>query len=215
MTQPDPSALSGAPDPNAPSGTTVGDGTTATPPETGTPSGTTTEPVAPATVSRDDFDRTVNQLRAADQKRAAAEAALQQLRDKDLPEMDKLRRDAEQFKAENDRLKKQMQGLAVETAFLRDNTVKWKDGSAALKLADMSKITVEEDGTVTGIKIAMEALAKQYPWMVDDGKPEPGATPPAGAPPMNGGTTSNKPDTKGLAQRIPAFASRRRPTRST
>lgn len=214
MTQPDPSALSGAPDTGVPSGAGVGDGVV-TPPEAGAQSGAETPAVVAETVSKADFERVVTQLRAADQKRTKAETDLAQLRDKDLPEMDKLRRDAEAFKQEVDRLKETVRSNAVQMAFLKENSIKWRDASAALKLADMSEVVINDDGTVTGLKNAMEKLAKAMPFLVDDSTPAPNdnIANAGGVPPMNGRSGSQKPDTAGLASRIPALTSRRRPQR--
>lgn len=219
MTQPQPGAPSGTPDPSAQGGAPVGDGTAtpATPPE-GAPSGTTPPaPVTPpATVSQEEFDRIRTQLQAADRKREQAQQELQAIRDKDLPEIERLKRDNAAATEQVNRLTGQLKDQAVELAFLRDNKVKWKDSAAALKLLDRSQIQVGDDGSVEGVKLAAEKLAKQYPFMVDDAKPEgtpAGGTPPAGgAPPMNGKSGTENTGTKGLVNRLPALASRRRPT---
>lgn len=215
MTQPQPGAPSGTPDPSVQSGAPVGDGTAVpvTPPE-GSPSATPAAP-PPAVVSQEEYDALKNRLQAADRNRQAAQNELAQIRDKDMPELARLQRDHAAITEQNQRLTSQLQEQAVELAFLRDNKVKWKDGAAALKLLDRSNIQVGEDGTVDGVKLASEKLAKQYPWMVDDAKPEGGTpTPPpaAGTPPMNGPGSTNKPDTAGMTRRLPALASRRRPT---
>lgn len=221
MTQPDPSAQSGVPDPNAgqSAGTTGVDGssTTTTQPE-GAPSGTTTTAeTTPATVSQADFDRVVTQLRAADQNRSKAEQALQQLRDKDIPEMDRLKRDNQALTEQIDRLKDNDKKNAVKLAFFAENSVKWHDAAAALQLADMSNVVINDDGTVTGLKKALEDLAKAKPYLVDKGTQEQpdntGNAGTAGAPPMNGRPGTTKPDTNALVSRIPALGSRRRPTR--
>lgn len=228
MTQPDPSAQSGAPDQTgAQSGAAGGDGTTSTT-DAGAQSGTTTTTTTDSgTVSRDEFERVIGQFRtqiqAADKKRNDAETQLQAIKDKDLPEMERLKRDAEAHKAEAERLREQAKQNAVQLAFLKENTVKWVDAGAALKLVDMTDVVVNDDGTVTGLKVAMEKLAKAMPFLVDKGtaapdgnaanasNANPGA---AGAPPMNGRTGSNQTDTNALANRIPALASRPRPRRS-
>lgn len=215
MTQPDPSAQSGAPSQPGPSAGTAGDGTVATPPEGGQSATTPPEPTPPATVSAAEFERLRVQLSAADKKREEAQRELQAIRDKDLPEIERLKRDNAAAQEAQARLTAQLKDQAVELAFLRDNKVRWKDSAAALKLLDRSAIQISEDGTVDGVKLASEKLAKQYPWMVDDATPDGAApaTPPAGgAPPMNGNTSTDKNATKGLVSRLPALASRRRPS---
>lgn len=216
MTQPEPGAPSGTPDPNAQSGGTVGDGTGNTMPE-GSQSAATPPAATPeATVSQAEYDALKNRLQAADRNRQQAQNELAQLRDKDMPELARLQRDAAALTEQNQRLTAQLKEQAVELAFLRDNKVRWKDSAAALKLLDRSQLQVGEDGaTVDGIKLAAEKLAKQYPWMVDDAKPDGApaapATPPASAPPMNGNPSSSAPNSNGMVKRLPALSSRRRP----
>lgn len=217
MTQPEAGAPSGTPDLSGQSAGAVAEGTqTGTPatPPAAAPSGEPATPNPAETVSKADFERVVNQLRAADQKRTAAEKQLQEIHDKDLPEIERLKRDTAALTETNQRLVGQLKEQAVELAFLRDNKVRWKDSAAALKLLDRSQLQVGDDGTVEGVKLASEKLAKQYPFMVDDAKPEGGTpTPPpaAGTPPMNGSGTPQQPNSAGMVKRLPALASRRRP----
>lgn len=220
MTQPEPGAPSGTAAPTGPSAGTAGDGTV-TPPE-GAPSGTATPPPAtpPALVPQEEFDRLRTQLQAADRKRQEAQDALKAIQDKDLPEIDRLQRDAAALTETNARLTAQLRDQAVELAFLRDNKVRWKDSAAALKLLDRTQVQISDDGTVEGVKLASEKLAKQYPWMVDDATPgtEGGtaaaATPPpaGGAPPMNGRSGGDTGGNKNMVHRLPALGTRRRPT---
>src|SRR5688572_17082528 len=167
----------------------AGDGDAATPPEGGQSATPPAEPTPPATVSAAEFERLRVQLSAADKKREEAQRELQAIRDKDLPEIERLKRDTATLQETNQRLTNQLKDQAVELAFLRDNKVRWKDSAASLKLLDRSQVQITDDGSVEGVKLAAEKLAKQYPWMVDDAQPDgaPAATPPAGgAPPMNG-----------------------------
>lgn len=215
MTQPEPGAPSGATDPTGQSAGTVVEG--AVTPPVGAPSGAVTppEPAPTATVSAEDFKRLQVQLSQADKKREEAQQALQAIRDKDLPEIEKLKRDTATLTETNTRLTTQLREQAIELAFLRDNTIRWKDSAAALKLLDRSALQISDDGNVEGVKLASEKMAKAYAWMVDDGAPaEPvtPVTPPGGAPPMNGNPAPNKSGTKGMVNRLPALASRRRPT---
>lgn len=213
MTQPDPSAQSGAPDLAGQSAGTVGDGTAVSP--EGGQSATVTPPEPTATVSADEFKRLQTQLQAADKKRDQAERELQAIRDKDLPEIERLKRDAEALVDTNARLTTKLKDQAVELAFLRDNKVRWKDSAAALKLLDRSAIVIDDDGNVEGVKLASEKLAKQYPWMVDDAAPAAGAggapAAPASAPPMNGKPNPDNGSSGALLKRLPALGSRRRP----
>jgi hypothetical protein len=153
----------------------------------------------------------VAQLAAADKKRAEAEAAHAQLRDKDMPQLQKLERDLAEATKVREELTNVNQALRVENAFLSANEHQWHDPGAALKLLDRSKITVDADGNVAGMKDALKALATANPWLV---KPAPaegqgqGTTPPPGTSPANGGIAppqGTTPDKAALAAKYPAL----------
>lgn len=168
------------------------------------------------TVSKADFDKLVNQLRAADQNRSRVEQELKQLRDKDLPEADKLKRDFEEVSTRATKLEADLQKVRVENAFLKANKYKWQDPEVALAVADMSAVTIDDKGNVTGLEAALDRLAKAKPWMLVQGEAgeseEKGSKPPAGAPAMNGAGGSTGPDKTKLVGRLPAMRTRRRPS---
>lgn len=174
----------------------------------GTP---TTTPEPEATVARKDFDAVRTQLQAADQKRQAAENELKQLRDKDLPEMDKLRRDNQELAAKAEAAAKALETTRIENAFLThaDDKTKWRNPATALKLLDRSKITIDSDGNVVGMKDAIEALAKSDPYLLEDKTPaEPQEPPVGGTLPGNNGGSGTKPDKNKMAARFPAMRTR-------
>jgi hypothetical protein len=168
MTQPE-GAQSGAANPDS-GGDVQGTGsTTGTGVETGgqgAPETTQQEP----TVSRTDYDAMMNRLRAADKRASENEAALKQLRDKDLPEAEKLKRDYEEAVKQAAAQEQVIRSMRIDNAFLTDNTYKWRDPGAAKKLLDMSDVTVDSDGNVLGLKEALKKLATAYPWMLQDTK---------------------------------------------
>lgn len=201
-------AQSGAAGPQSGAGEATGTGTN---PETdaGAQSGAPeTQPSAPTdSVSRADFDALQNRMRAADQRAGKAEQELKQLRDKDLPEMDRLRRDYEESQAQVTKLSEKNTQLALENAFLKDNTYTWHNPERALKLVDLSQVTIEEDGSVSGLKDALKALATSDDYLIKkEVKPE--AKPPVATSPGNNGGSSTKPNSKGMAARIPALQTR-------
>jgi hypothetical protein len=100
--------------------------------------------------------------------------------------------------------------LAINNAFLANNTVTWHDSAAALKLVDLSAVEVK-DGEVTNpdvLAAAIKKLSDDNPWMVaTDETPEPKkkAPPKSGDAPQGGNPDPNKPDISKLAVKYPAL----------
>lgn len=219
MTTPVEGAQSGTTDAQSGSGAGQGTGTTdetqnqggATgSTDAGAQSGTTaTQPEA--RYSEAELEAVRTRMRAADQRAAALEAERNQLRDKDLPALEKLQRDYADATKERDALRVKTREQALENAFLKDNKYKWKNPAAALKLADLTKVDVQDDGTVTGLTAALDALAKSDSYLIDVTKDETtneqtGST---GAPGTNGTRGQQTgPNLKAMAARIPALRSR-------
>lgn len=210
MTQPGLGAQSGATD--AQSGVADGQGTgttTAPPAEIGQSAGQTAPPVDPSLDWQAQLTKQQERARAADQRAAAAETALAQLRDKDLPEHEKLKRDYTETLAALEAAREQNRTLAVGNAFSQDNTYDWHNPSAALGMIDRTKVEVAADGTVTGMKLAIKALAEANPWMLrpkSDGSP---AAPAVGVPPINGtGAGKTGTNTSEQAKRFPGLRTR-------
>lgn len=197
-------------DPGAQSGTTGGgsEGSdTDSSPTGGEGQETSTES---KTVSWSEFEALRNRMRGADQAKAKAEAELRQLRDKDMPELQKLTRDLDEAKKRAEKAEADLAATRVETEFLKYNKTKWKNPATALKLLDRSAIEVGEDGKVTGMEAAITALAKSDPYLVEDSSGEDaGSGPnPSGATGGRGVTGKPKDGLNGLASRVPALRNR-------
>jgi len=168
MTSPDPNASGdGQGQQSAPAageGGQTGDSAQGGATGTGSDSGSTS---TTETVSKADFEALRARMQAADQRASKAEGDLKQLRDKDLPELDKAKRDLVELGANNEKLKDDNQKLRVENSFLTDNTFKWRNPASALKLLDRSKLTVDSDGNVLGMKDALAALAKSDAYLLE------------------------------------------------
>lgn len=119
-------------------------------------------------VSRADFEALRARMKGADQAKAKAEAELRQLRDKDLPEIDKLNRSLAETTERAEKAEAELGRLRVETEFLKYSKTKWKNPATALKLLDLASIEVGEDGKVSGMEAAITALAKSDPYLVAD-----------------------------------------------
>lgn len=194
---------------------TTGDGT-----QSGAGTGTgTTEPAAGQSATRTYTEEEVTALRermrAADQRAAANEAQLKQLRDKDLPAVEKMAKDLAEAQAAAAETAAALNAMRIENAFLTDNTHKWRNPASAMKLLDRSKITVDADGTVSGMKDALAALAKSDEYLLEpapagegDGAGKGTPTPPLGTPPANGGTGTGANTASAMQKRFPALRSR-------
>jgi hypothetical protein len=160
------------------------------------------------TVSKSELIKQQERTRAADERAAKVEKELKQLRDKDLPEQEKLARDYEEATKQVDALRATNGELSLKVAFLEDNAYKWKNPKAAMKLVDLSQVKIEEDGSVSGLKDALKALATSDPYLLEPKTEKEPDKPGSTAPGNNGATGGTKPNVKTMAARIPAMGTR-------
>jgi hypothetical protein len=171
-----------------------------------------TQSAAEETVAKADHEAAVARMKAADQRAAKFEAELKAIRDKDLPAQEKLARDHEELKVAQEKLASTNNVLALENAFLKVSTFKWKDPEAALKLADLSGVEIGADGKVSGLEAALKKLAADKKYLLedkkddeeDDEKERPGA----GAPPMGARKAADGPDKGKLKKTYSALRNR-------
>lgn len=162
------------------------------------------------TVAKSEHDAVVARMKAADQRAAKFEADLKAIQDKDLPAQEKLKRDHEELTVKHEKIVAANQKLALEVAFLKANGYKWKDADAALKLADLSEVSIDDDGKVTGLEAALKKLADSKKYLLDEEEDKSGQGG-AGAPPMGGKGTNrndNRNDKAKLKKAFPALRSR-------
>lgn len=130
------------------------------------------------TVSQARFDKLTKQLQAADRRRTEAENELKQLRDKDLPEADKLQRDLQEATERAAKFEGNFTNLARQHAFLlatSEAKIQWQNPKAALRLAELKDLTINDDGSVDGIDEAVRALAEEHPYLVQEATTDTGA----------------------------------------
>lgn len=215
MTMPDQGAQGGTPD-----GQSAGEGTGTgnTDPNAGTQSGAGDQGQGQSnsagTVSLEEHERIRARMTAADQRAGKAEAELRQLKDKDIPALQKAERDLVDMTARAEKAETELKQARLDNAFFNDNKYKWKNPKTALKVADLSKVEVDEDGTVTGLTAALDALAKSDPYLLEDkpsdesnddeGKGSKGSTGALGT----GGKQPKGTDDKALAARFPSLRTR-------
>lgn len=131
------------------------------------------KPAGEQTVSLARFKKLEKHLSAADSKREAAEKELQQIRDKDLPAVEKAERDRAEAVTKAEKLESKYAKLARQHAFLletQQQKVTWKNPKSALKLAELDELEINEDGSVEGISDAVAALLKDHDYLVDKPK---------------------------------------------
>lgn len=203
-------AQSGAEGTQSGAGESTGESVTTTDPATGAQSGAApaTEPVN--TVDRSELEKQQARTKAADERAARLDAELKQLRDKDLPEIDKLKRGFAEAQEQVQTLQTTNRDLALQVAFLSDNTHTWHDPKTALKLVDLAQVTVEESGEVSGLKDALKALATSHPFLIKQEATTEAPKPPSTAPGNNGSTGGKPAGAKAMATRLPALQTRPR-----
>lgn len=111
---------------------------------------------------------------AADRKREEKERELNELKNKDLPEVERLKKELEEAKATGTKSEASFKGLALTNAFLMATQrakITWHDPDVAKAAAKLADLEVGEDGSVEGIDKIVKDLAKSKPFLVDGGKP--------------------------------------------
>lgn len=146
-----------------------------------------------------------DRTRRARRDRERLEKEIKALKARDTPELEQLKSERDELRAEREKLAGELREQRLKVAFFNSNTHKWKNPATALRLADMSEVEVDDDGEVTGLKEVLDALAKSDPYLVADKedkeeKPK-GPTGTAGTK-KEGGKPSN------LASRFPALRTR-------
>lgn len=158
--------------------------------------------------ARQEAESLRERMKAADRRAAEFEQQLKQLRDKDLPEAEKLQRDFAEAQQQVATLQETNKSLALQVAFLKDNTYSWHSPDRALKLVDLGQVEIQSDGSVTGLKEALKALATSDPYLVKQEATPEAPKPPSTTPGNNGGTGGSTPSKAKLASRFPTMNTR-------
>jgi len=178
------------------------------------------------TVDRAEYERVKRHRAAADRRKAELEAEVSTLKtenaalkaegkDGKLDEATTARvAELEKTVTESS---KTIQTLRINNAFLSANDFTWHDPEDAMRLADLSEVEIEEDGTVVGLKEALKKLAKAKPHLIKkaevkvdkDDADEEDRNPSGSA--TNGRRKGGraKPDRAALSKTYPVLATRR------
>lgn len=123
-------------------------------------------PAADDTGDADDTDR--DDAEEEDVRDPVARAVAQaeaRMRHKFKPlkaELDQLRKTVGNAKGAEETIRT----LRMENVFLRLAADTFHDSAAAFKLADLSKVTIGDDGTITGMEDVVDQLADSHPYLI-------------------------------------------------
>lgn len=157
-------------------------------------------------------DRHFNLRKTAEKERDDALRRLKEIEDKDKDEQTKTQERVQELETTVASLRDQNQKLAVENAFLKENTYAWQSPEVALRLADLSSVEIDKEGKVVGLKAALDKLAKDNPFLLkpkdeSDNKGGSGNPPPSGDAPgsRRGAGGDANADKERLRQKYPAL----------
>lgn len=161
-------------------------------------------------LSNENADRRVKG-KTTQQQLEEAQAELRKLADKDKSELEIAKRTAQEEKDRADGLAEQVKTLRIQNAFFTNNKYEWVNPEHAMRLADMSEVTIDDEGKVTGLDKALQNLAKTHAYLLKQKQNGTGggATQPSGpanagraTPPAGAGSRQDK------ENRFPALRSR-------
>lgn len=161
--------------------------------------------------SQQDIDAVTARMRAADQRAAALEQKNKEYENASKSELERAKSEAQEAAQRAEQAERALLDMRIHNAFLTSNKYTWNNPAAALRLIDLSNVTVNpEDGTVTGLDAAIDALAKSDPYLLkpQEGRSsgtKPAASKPSGTSPAANGGTARTDDRQRLMSKYPAL----------
>lgn len=152
------------------------------------------DPDAKIAALNDEKDRHVRRRQEAEKERDRLAAELEELKGKDLGELEKATARVTALESEVSTLQNSLREANLKNAFLSDNTYEWHNPGRALSLADLGEVEIDEDGTVHGLKKALDALAKSDAYLLKNKEKdnEEEETPPSTGGPKNPAKNGSK-----------------------
>lgn len=141
-------------------------------------------------------ERHYTRRKEAEAERDRLRQEVEELKGKDKGEDEKLKEKVAQQETTIASLEDSLRSAHLENAFLKDNTYSWHNPGRALKLADLSKVEIDDDGTVHGLKEALDKLAKSDAYLINKEGKEEKKTPPNTDDPKNKGKKEKAADSK-------------------
>ena len=202
-------------------------GSSETPPENGTPSGSAADagqgngsaetdeikdPVAKILSLTEEKDRHFRARQEAERKLNERLAEDRKAEEAQLGEVEKTKRQLDETSTRAQQLEATNRRLALDNAFLMANETQWHNPAAARRLVDLSEVELDDDGSVKNpdaLKAAIKKLAKDEPYLVKAATKEeqpPQPPPSSGQAPQGGQQTGqNGIDRTALLQKYPAL----------
>src|SRR5688572_9400641 len=122
----------------------------------------------PRTYTVEEYEALQRRMQAADRTATTAQNKLAEIENAKKDEVTRTKDDLTKALAENAKLKEENRKVTMRSEFL-GQSVSWHNPSTAYAtlLAEYPDlVTVEEDGKVTGMKAAVEKLAKDHAYLV-------------------------------------------------
>lgn len=165
-------------------------------------------------VSKADLKKALERMKAADRRADAAEKKVKEFEKKDLTAIDAAKQEAKEAEEARKAIAAQLKTTRIENAFLASNKIAWHNPSRALQMADLSEVSIDEDGKVDtkALEKALENLAKSDAYLVkskDDGDEGSGKSGDGVGSGRKQGS-KNKIERDKLASKFPALAGRSR-----
>lgn len=138
-----------------------------------------------------------------------AQAKLKEIDDAGRSETEKLQLQVDELSQQNEKLVKGIESLTIKNAFLADKTRSWRNPEAALKLIDLSEVSIDDNGNATGLKEAIKKLSETDSYLLEPKKDDGTTAQPSGdkTPPGRKKTPQQK-SREELERRFPALQGR-------
>jgi hypothetical protein len=124
-------------------------------------------------VSKADYEKILERMKAADRRAAAAEKAVNDAKLKDASDLEKTKAELEQERQAKVKLEQENRNLALNQALLTHpeyGASKWEDPSDVVEMAHRAiateDLTIDEDGAVKGLDKWLKSIASKKPYLL-------------------------------------------------
>lgn len=137
-------------------------------------------------ISKEEYDKIVDRMKAADRNAQAALAKVKEYEDKNKDEVTKATEKAAELESAVKERDEIIKSLRLENAFALNQKFSWHDPSDVLELVrKRDDVSIDEDGKVVGLDKALDDIAAKKKYLVkSDGSD-------AGDPPASGSSTGS------------------------